>query len=278
MRAISAIALCFLCATPTMARPARKAQPKTPTAAQVTAERSSDQSRIPDCAAAKSNFRAVSTSDFYENSMSLAAGDFGSIDLHKREFETEAQHDNRLAATVAKYFGDTDRSIFIATIPDNLINYDADAQRLDIRIAPPGVVPPWPSGAEFTLASVNYKTGSGVGTNAFGVKVRYDVYRSYTKNVRAVISDKAAFATKVTQISAPPAEAKSIKSHAVIVFYGSLVPSFFQRDETNIYATFSSPIELHETTDYYIMQPKCVFVADRATGRILGDIVAPTPQ
>jgi hypothetical protein len=194
----------------------------------------------------------------------------------KGQFETTPDYESRVERIVSSLPAASARLTFL--LPDAKVTYDADGSAFRIAAEMESLYPDttyvvgdWssPYGRFSSLYLVwNSRTvGSGVGRNAFGVRVRYRV-TTYTSLRLAVPSESVSRLTRGLMLPATPASARVMYPGIRLALTGRLIPPYGGEGTEVDNATISEPEEAHYFKYYLYFEPDAAIVYDIRTGEV----------
>lgn len=184
----------------------------------------------------------------------------------KGEFETTAQFEARQAAfserpLLERLTSQDPIAISISPPPrqfDISLKYDADAARMMLQLSKAY----FPRECSLPLQSNSRKTGSYIGANAFGAKIKV------TKHEVDYLCLTGADDTKVDFPLARDKDER-VKATLRVLLVGQLVPPYASQAENYSSATISSPEEVMYRTYVLHMNVEQVWVYDWMTGEVV---------
>lgn len=200
--------------------------------------------------------------------------------FRKGQFETTPEYESRVERIISSLPAASARLTFL--LRDAKVNYDADDSsfKISVETEPPYpdttyVAGDWssPYGRFSSLYLVwNSRTvGSGVGRNAFGVRVRYKI-SAYTSLRLAVPSESISRLARGLTLPATPPSARVMYPGIRVALTGRLIPPYGGEGTEIDEATISEPEEAHYFKYYLYFEPEAAIVYDVRTGEVYGGL------
>ena len=199
--------------------------------------------------------------------------------LQKSQYETTDSFEERLAIEHKKpIIGSlTLDNLFGFTFSNFDSKYDADDQTLTIEFESH-----YPSDDHPSLSITDFrsllwstsesKTGSYVGSNAFGVKRRVAVYKGTEFHLvmpKRALGDSILDGLKLQCFGVPTQEARQTESRARVLIVGGITRPYIGKGQSSYTPTIDEPTHTETDKFYLYFDPHLIYVFDLATGKIL---------
>jgi TonB family protein len=200
--------------------------------------------------------------------------------FRKGQFETTPEYEGRIDRIVSALPAASARLTFL--LRDAKVTYDADGSSFKISVETESPFPettyvagdwssPYGRFSSLYLLWNSRTVGSGVGRNAFGVRVRYKI-TAYTSLRLAVPSESISRLTRGLMLPATPASARIMYPGIRVALTGRLIPPFGGEGTEVDGATISEPEEAHYFKYYLYFEPDAAVVYDIRTGEVYGSL------
>lgn len=226
---------------------------------------------IDSCEAAASHIKLVSSADSIERGISSNNKvKFTDLGFEKDEYETTDQYSARVAGQLHVFFGEPGKVVFKATVPDDLVSYNADlglmAIQLENRASYESVYTP--AHLKLPVFDEEEKVGVRHGQTAMGIKFDYELWTAYKRTIDVSFPFNGTNVGDPFEISVPPAEAKQLRENLTLLAFGDVTSPYMTSEDDEDVASLDDPVYLITREEIYYARPSCLIVFNAKSGEI----------